>query len=331
MNKKQNILFITPAFFGYEESIKNALIENGYNVDYFDERVSNNSFFKAVFRVRKDLLSAVISRYYKNILKHIKHKRHDYFFLIKGEIVPEFFILEFKRINPNARLIYYTYDAFNNNNKHSQFILKHFNKCFSFDFEDVASNPLLTLKHLFYSKEFTLQQMEKRRYSMSFVGTLHSNRYVEIRQLFSKLTNTYAFFYSQAKWFFLYQKIASKVYRAINWNEVSFKKLTKVDVAKIFALSKGVVDIQRYGQTGLTMRTFEVLASGSILITTNEYIKKADFYDPEYIIVVDDIDSFELINVIRSKLNNFESLKSLTDTEFKKYHVNEWVKEFFQN
>jgi hypothetical protein len=330
MNIGKRILFITPAFFGYEESIKNALIENGFVVDYFDERVSNNSFFKAVFRVKKDLLGAVITNYYKNILKLIEHIKYDYFFLIKGEVVPEFFILEFKQKNPSAKLIYYTYDSFNNNNKHSQFILKHFDKCFSFDFEDVANNPQLTLKHLFYSEEFVLPQNSIRKFTMSFVGTLHSNRYVEIKQLFSKLTNTYAFFYSQAKWFFLYQKAASKVYRAIKWDEVSFKKLSKTDVAKIFASSRGVVDIQRYGQTGLTMRTFEVLASGAILVTTNNYIKKADFYDPDYIIVVDEINSSELINEIQQKLDRFESLKILVDTDFKKYSVNEWVKDFFQ-
>ena len=45
---KEKVLFISPAFFGYELSIKNAILENGYEVDYFDERPSNNALMKAL-------------------------------------------------------------------------------------------------------------------------------------------------------------------------------------------------------------------------------------------------------------------------------------------
>ena len=61
---KKNILFICPAFFGYEISIKDAMLANGYNVDFYDERTSNKSIFKAIFRVKKSLLNNVIDKYY---------------------------------------------------------------------------------------------------------------------------------------------------------------------------------------------------------------------------------------------------------------------------
>jgi len=328
--QKKRVLFICPAFFGYEISIKNALIENGYEVDFFDERTSNNSFAKAIFRVKKSLLNRVINSYYDNILEKIKLTKYDYFLLIKGEVVPERFISEFKRNNPGAKLIYYTYDSFNNNNSNSVYILKHFDTCYSFDFEDVKNNPSLKLKHLFYTNEYISRpDIADRKYFISFVGSLHSARYTIIRNLFSKLEHTFTFFYMPAKWFFLLEKLLKKDYRRIKWAEVSFNKLSGRQVADIFKSSKSVVDIQRFGQTGLTMRTFEVLAAGAILITTNPYVKHADFYNADRIIILDDVSLPISADEVKTKIkaagmNNFD------EAQLKKYFINNWVKEFFE-
>lgn len=324
------LLFICPAFFGYEVSIKDALMANGFDVDFFDERTSNKSYYKAIFRVRKNLLNKIIDKYYNEILTQVKQKRYKYFFLIKGEVVPEWFIEAFKKNNPQAKLIYYTYDSFNNNNKHSAYILKHFDKCFSFDFEDVKRTPLLILKHLFYTDDFLLQANlpTDRKYSISFVGTLHSNRYTIIKKIATQLGNSFVFYFMPAKWFFLLNKVFKKEYRNITMAEVSFKKISKKQVADIFRSSKSVLDIQRFGQTGLTMRTFEVLASGSLLITTNPYVRYVDFYNEDRVIVLDDINDMQNIKRIEEKINN--NYQQPINLNFEKYFVNNWVKEFFE-
>ena len=328
---KKTVLFISPAFFGYEDSICEALIDNGYEVDYFDERTSNNSLMKAIFRVRKSLMKSIIEKYYQSIADKIRGKHYDYFLLIKGEVVPESFINEFRTNNVGAKLIYYTYDSINNNNKNSVYILKHFDSCYSFDFEDVKANPVLKLKHLFYTKEYKQKAAtNQRNYTISFVGTLHSNRYTAIKAMFGMFANTYVFFYSPAKWFFWLEKTFKSHYKAISWKDVSFSKLSKTQVAQIFMSSNSVLDIQRFGQTGLTMRTFEVLASGAILVTTNQYIKQADFYDPDYIVVVDDINSVDNAAEIETKTNVLKSSILDKNPTFEKYFVNNWVKEFFE-
>jgi hypothetical protein len=330
--KRQLVLFISPAFFGYEVSIKDAIRENGYEVDFFDERTSNNSVLKAVFRVKKDLLNAAINNYYRKIFKKIKNKHYSYFLLIKGEVVPEWFIADFKKENPDARLIYYTYDAFNNNNRHSIYILKHFHVCYSFDFEDVKNNPSLKLKHLFYTKEFINRPEtdQKRPYDISFVGTLHSNRYGTIKNLFGRFNTTFLFYYLPAKWLFAFDKLTKKSHKKIKWSEISFDKLSKQQVADIFMQSKSVLDIQRFGQTGLTMRTFEVLAAGAVLITTNAYVKQADFYNGDQIVVLEDIISMGNVEQIKNKLHFTTSGNNFINKEFDKYFVNNWVKEFFE-
>lgn len=329
MDNKKSVLFIGPAFFGYEMSIKKAIEANGYHVDFFDERTSNHSVLKAVFRIKKSLLNTVIARYYKNVLDQIKNKKYDYFLLIKGEVVPAWFIIEFQKINPAAKLIYYTYDSINNNNKNSVYILKHFDACYSFDFEDVKKYPELKLKHLFYTDEFVSKGKQAgKKYSISFVGTLHSNRYKIIKTLFGNFENTYTFYFSPAKWFFYLDKKLKKDHKEIKWTDVSFDKLSKQQVADIFKASASVLDIQRFGQTGLTMRTFEVLAAGSILITTNAHVKDADFYDPDRIVLLSDMQSEQEILVIKQKIEANKPV-STANNIFDKYYVNNWVKEFF--
>lgn len=328
----KRVLFICPAFFGYEVSITDALINNGYIVDFFDERTSNSSIYKAIFRVRKDLLSAAIKKYYTQILNKIQHTTYHYFFLIKGEVVPEWFIIEFKKLNPNAKLIYYTYDSFNNNNAHSIYILKHFDACYSFDFEDVIKKPALKLKHLFYTDEFETKNDDKLpKYLISFVGTLHSARYTVVKKLFSNFTNAFMFFYMPAKWFFLMEKIFKKSYRTIKWDDVCFDKLSKKQVADIFKISKSVMDIQRNGQTGLTMRTFEVLASGAILITTNPYIKQTDFYSEDRVVVINEKFSEESVIEIKKKIDASKAKDPSFQLKFERYNVNNWVRDFFIN
>jgi hypothetical protein len=326
---RKSVLFMGPRFFGYEGSIIKAIEYNGFDVDFFDERFSNRSFLKAVFRVKKELLHVVIRRYYNKITKKIGAKKYDYFFLIKGEVVPESFLRRFKKDNPSAKLIFYTYDSFNNNNPNSVYILKHFDKCFSFDFEDVKNNPRLQLKHLFYTDEYLTSSITgKRRYDISFVGTLHPERYMVIKKLFAKFHKTYAFFYIPAKWFFLMQKLQKKSFRRVKKEEVSFKKLSKLEVAAVFRNSESVFDLQRFGQTGLTMRTFEVLATKAILVTTNHYIKQTDFYDPEKIIVLESENS-EALGEVGSKVHAYAKIEH-NGVNIDKYHVNTWVKEFFE-
>jgi cbb3-type cytochrome oxidase subunit 3 len=326
---KEKVLFISPAFFGYELSIKNAILENGYEVDYFDERPSNNALMKALVRGQKKLLNVILNKHFKKIQDYIKDKKYDYFLLIKGEVVPENFILDFKKNNPTAKLIYYTYDASNNNSKNGLYIQKFFDTCYSIDFNDVKENPNLKLKHLFYSKDFVQQESEKtknRKYDISFVGTLHSNRYEVMQKTFSKFKKSYLFLFSQAKWWFIYNKLINKEYKNIKMSTISFTKLNLSEVANIFKSSNSVLDIQRYGQAGLTMRTFEVLASGAILVTTNENIKKAEFYDEDKIVLISDEEiTEEKVKIIESKIeiNNYDSSK------LEKYFVNNWVKEFF--
>ncbi len=333
INNKKLVLFISLSFFGYEKSIKEAIEQKGYIVDFFDERASNNTIFKAVSRVKKEVVGLVINRYYNNILQKIKHKKYDYFLLIKGEAIPEKFVLQFKKLNPQAHLIFYNFDAIRNN-KNSLKVIKHFDDCYTFDFEDAKKYPFFKLKHLFYSREYhrsSKEAIQNRKFDISFVGTLHSNRYSIIKSLYESFTNRFIFFYLPAKWLYPTNKLIKKEYKLISKEEVSFNKISKDEVANIFRASKCVIDIQRFHQTGLTMRTFEVLASGSILVTTNHWIKETEFYDPNYIVVLENIQNVEdKVTEIKEKIKKCSINTGFDELKFEKYYINNWIDEFFK-
>lgn len=332
MMQKKRVLFISPSFFGYEKSIVKSIEKLGFEVDFFDERASNSSIFKAISRINKKLLKKQIDNYFKKIFSTIKFKKYSYFLLIKGEVTPESFIKDFIYFNPQSKLIFYSFDSIKNS-PNCLVLLKYFHKCYSFDFEDVKQYSYFKLKHLFYAYEFDNNynvDWDKRRYDVSFIGTLHSNRYKIISNISNFFEKKFIFFYVPAKWLFIFNKLFDKGFKNVKYTEVSFKKINKEEVASIFSQSKFVIDVQRYNQTGLTMRTFEVLASGAVLITMNKYIKNLHEYNSNMIVVIEDEDNPEKIHdEINLKINNISNNK-VSKIFLEKYHIDNWIKEFFE-
>jgi hypothetical protein len=277
----KRMLFTSPAFFGYEYDIKRAVESYGIVVDYFDERPSNSSLAKALFRVSGRLAQAIVSRHFRKILFATQHHTYDYVLVVKGEVVPLSFLQEIRRRNPAAHFVYYSYDAIPAGSNCTR-LFGEFDRLFSFDPVNVSQYSQLRLKPLFYAPEFQLPEPKpERTYELSFVGTMHSDRRKFVTNLLSAFASTYSFFYVPARWYFFVRKYITRDFVGVAWSEVSFDKLGKSEVASIFQSSKAVLDLQRTEQSGLTMRTFEVLASGAILITGNKSIRDSDIYDAD--------------------------------------------------
>lgn len=323
--RPSNILFISPSFFGYESDITQALENTGAHVMFFDERPSNSSLVKAALRIGGRLGSQIVAPYYKRILGAVTGIRLDTFILVKGESIPRSFIQKLRELNPSARFVYYAYDAIPTDSNATRFF-DLFDSLYSFDPQDVERYPALKYKPLFYSHEYRPSSDSERHFDVAFVGTLHSDRYRFVTTLFKPFTNSYRFFYVPAKWFFFVSRNITREFAGVAWGDVSFDKLSREEVARVFRESRAVLDLQRTGQSGLTMRTFEVLASGAILVTGNVEIQNADFYDPTRIIVVTDRDGGDsgpnLAEVISSASFPLTPLVG-----FEKYSIDSWVEQ----
>ena len=289
--KNKAILIVSVKFFNYENLIKKEIEVLGGEVDLYDERPSNTFYSKAVIRLKKSLYNQKIRKHFNRIISEIKHKKYDFFLLIKGEAVPLFFLDFLRKNNPGITLIYYTYDSFRNN-PNGLCLLKHFDKKFTFDTND-AVNFKLGFRPLFFAGEYTEISKETNSfdYDLSFVGTAHSDRYSLSQTLtnwaLSKGLRCFNFYYSPSKFLFFYRKLTDKNFLNFDKRKISFISLKHREIIDLYRKSKVILDINHPGQNGLTMRTFETLGAGRKLITTNATIVNYPFYNPNNILIID--------------------------------------------
>lgn len=295
------ILIVTPRFFGYEEDIAAEFRRQGFDVDLVDERPSNSAFMKALFRVRATALRRSVDRYFRSVVSNGKTGGYDLVLVIKGEVVPVWFLEKVKRDSPRAVIAFYTFDSLANSSNFSG-LLPYFDHVYSFQPGAERLDPRFRLKHLFYTPDFHPRgDTLTRRFESAFIGTLHSDRYRLAKRLLSAFSNTFEHFYVQAPWYFALKRVFDRRFRAVARDEVRFNKLSRSEVAEVFRNSLSVIDIQHESQDGLTMRTFEVIASGAYLVTTNEFVRQTPVMQTGRVIVVDDsVSAGELAETLRA-------------------------------
>jgi|GEM_PF-614231 len=285
---RRRALVITPSFFGYERDIVAEFERQGWSTTLIDERPSNSAVMRALLRVRKGLACRRVNKYYRSWQDRLANERFDLILVVKAEVVPRWFLEWLRLANPEGRFVFYTYDAMVNAGNCEE-VLHCFDDRFSFDRVDVDARPDFDYVPLFYTNEFVADGRDRRprsRYGLSFVGTLHTERYDFAQRCFAGRPDTFAFFYVPARWYFALVKYVTRQHRAVPWSDVSFAPLTKSQIANVLAESHAVLDMQRAGQHGLTMRTFEVLASGALLVTTNEAVRAEPFFESARVVVV---------------------------------------------
>lgn len=289
--QNKRILFLCPLFFNYHKKIMRAMESMGAEVDYFDERPSNTVFSKALLRINRNFVTGQVNKYYEEITSKITNKEYDYIFICQAEATPQFFLKKVKELNPQARMVLMLWDSVANKVNTLE-KLEYFDEVFSFDKQDCEEIGL-TFRPLFFDIEYEQIAKDKTEliYDLFFVGTVHSDRYrilTEVREQFEKNHHKVFYYlflpsklmYYQRKWFTSDVK-GSKI------SEFSFVGLPSDQLTSKLKQSRAVVDIQHPKQTGLTMRTIEMLGANKKMITTNEEIKKYDFYHPNNICVVD--------------------------------------------
>ena len=286
--KGKKILLISVRFFGYEKAIVERLQELGATVDFFDDRPSNSVLQKGIIRVFRSFLAFQIQKYYRSVLKKTEHKKYDYFLLIKGEAIPLSFLKKIKKENPGMKMIAYTYDALHEHPRFADFI-PYFDKSITFDRTD-ALNKNLGFRPLFFLDQYRKSHSHSQpEVDVTFIGSAHTDRYLigeKVRKACEKdgLTSFF-YYYAPGKTALVLKRIFDRSFKDFDLRKASFNKLSHSEISRYYEQTKAVLDINKPFQNGLTMRTFEVLASGKKLITFNEDIKNYPFYHPQNILI----------------------------------------------
>lgn len=312
----KKIALIAPSFFGYEKIIKNNLEKIGFEVDYISENIFDVNI---IYKIKKMIYrknQKIIDNYF---LKKLT-KRYDVFFIIRGYYLSKNVMDFLKNNNPNARFVMYQWDSVKNNNN-AELISEYCEINSTFDVDD-AINYGWKYRPLFYFEKSA--RNEKRKYEISFIGTLHSQRlkiYKYINERF-KEKNNYLYLYSKRINFFK-QKYLRKNIDFLNCDnkEINFKSLKLKQVNEIMASSNIIIDYTHPNQTGLTMRTCESIGHKCKLITNNCKIKNMNFYNPNNVYIYD----INNIDIPEDFLNS--EYEELSNEIYEYYNIHKWLEE----
>jgi len=276
------VALIAPTFHGYESKIKKEFEVNGFEVRlrFTEGRLESPALKKG----SRSAWTRRMSRHSERILAELEDVRLTMVLVIRGEPMPPSFFAALRAGHPEARFVLYEWDA----EKRIKYLplTAYFDVVMSFERADCAAHGFTYLP-LFHIAEYTAAPLPERNLDIAFIGGYHPDR----DRIFQSLVN-------QARTlglsYVIYEQIPLGLFAYLTFsrrqqilNRVRFRALSLRRCAELVRRARVVVDIEHAGQGGLTMRTFEALAAGTKLITTNRSILDEPFYSPSTIAVID--------------------------------------------
>jgi hypothetical protein len=292
----------------------------GADVTFFSEMEQS-----VAYRVLKKISKKLKKRFEKNhinkLLLESKKKTFDAVMVIRGGYFTPNIIAELKDNTKSATFYMYQWDSYRQNDYRD--ILPFFDVVSTFDYDD-AEELNLSYQPLFYTD--TYQKIstseEKKIYDLVFYGAYHSDRLLIVKYFHQLFRDNDLIFKSH-----LFIKKIPLLFKLLK-GEIKFKDLkffktymvSPEEISGIYKKSEAVLDIELSIQSGLSMRTFEVLGSGVKLVTTNSNILNEDFYNSTQIKVIN-----------RSDINiDLAFFSSETDKiDLAKYHLDVWIERIF--
>ncbi len=286
----KKILLISPFFFNYENVIREKMEQLGAEVRLYNERSVSSAFDRALIKVIPGMFNGRTRKYCDSIIKDNSGMKFDYILIVRCDMFTVEMLESLRTAFPDAKMCLHLWDSVKNIPQIDKKI-----RCFdiatSFDKGDCNAGYGLSFRPLFYSDEFAERSTSDTTYDISFCGTVHSDRYRVIRAVEEQCKenglNFYKFCYLQSEFMYSFYKMTKKEFRGTKKSDFAFEKKPSNEIADIENRSAAILDIQHPKQTGLTMRTVEMLGMKKKLITTNCAVKEYDFYNPDNICIID--------------------------------------------
>ena len=318
----RRVLFLTWPFYEYPDRIKLQLEKLGANVDMYYSAPTTNFLYVRLLEKFEFLKRS----YFKKIIENIKFNEYDYIFVINPAVFPEYFLAEMASLCKNIKKIVYSWDSLEVYPKAIS-LYKYFDDVYSFDLEDAKKFSNIKFLPLFYCDDIGSYDVEKIEYDFSFIGFGHTERYKfinKIKEFADKNGFSYCFkLYLPSKLHYLRGKYIKKIFSDAKVNDFIYTPISQEEMKKITAMSRVVVDLELSNQSGLTMRTIETLGIRKKLITTNNQIRKYDFYHPDNILVVDRNNPDIPISFVQ------KDYVELPIRLYQKYSLSYWIKVIF--
>ena len=313
------------ALSGYSNGIVKMMQKIGLQVDYFNDKPNDGVICKTLGRYKVPMYQKVLEKYYKGVIETVKDKEYDYILIIRGEYTPISSLKLLKETFPNAKLILYMWDSILNN-KRIEVKWPYFDRVITFDKKDYLEyKEVLDFLPLYYYEDCLPSNAASRmEYDIGFIGTGHGDRIRIINEVKKQCEvqglRIYTFMYLPHKLVYLYNKVTNPAFKHAKMNDFSYEKMPFEKVYEIYDKSKCVLDIESITQTGLTMRTLEIIGLRKKLITTNPDIVNYNFYNENNIQMMDR----ENPKVDAGFINR--EYVELDESIYKQYSLESWIK-----
>lgn len=322
------ILLLCPPFFGYEKEIVSKLESFGAKVQYIEDHPTE--FYITLVEVMQRLGANrgwFVKQYENSVLRKIGLKKFDKVLLINGPYLTSRFtsIIRKKHLkSKDSKMVLYYWDSLKNTND-DRIRWNDFDDVIVFEDKDYQENKgRVRFLPLFYCDKFWITEHRLSEYDVMIIGSFNLNRYNYVKDL--ELNNPdvkVGSYLYHSKWGIAFHKIFRSKYNQVKYEDLRYKRLSFQEVVDLYAKSNAVFDNPMLGQQGLTIRTIESLAMHKKLITTNENVKKYDFYNSNDIFVLSSGSK-----VLPNK-EWYNTPYTVSDETIKHYSIGSWLLKLF--
>ncbi len=275
---------------GYSKQIADEIKSLGARVIVLNDKPNDGFWAKVLGRIKfKPYINHTLERYYADEIVNLSETKIDYILVIRGEYTPSGALKKLKDKYPRAKMILYMWDSLYNN-KGIENKWNFYDEVWTFDRKDYLENSdRIRFLPLFYCERVMphVDPENKNKYDLAFIGTGHGDRISIIKKIEEQCRNNnldfYYYIYVPHIFVFLYNKIFNKHYRNVKLSDVHFNLMPLDEVYLMYSKSRCILDVESSTQTGLTMRTIEIVGLKKKLMTTNQDIINYDFYNEQNI------------------------------------------------
>jgi hypothetical protein len=263
-----SIAIVGPAFFGYLRRIAALMTERGIPARFYDEFPSNKILAKIALRYSPlPIRQRAARQYHDTITNQIIGSGATHVLFGTIEMFPRECI---RRLRDHGIIMCrYAWDSVANK-PFAKTLDPFLRAVASFDPSDCEREGYKYIP--LYSAATVPEITGEPDIDFLYCATFHSNRPQVVATLLKASSNKHwrvrlmLFFHSKELWYsrFLFKPWMWKMGRLI-----TTQPYTLDEIAEATARSRVVIDIHHHGQSGLTMRTFEALSLGAIVLTTN--------------------------------------------------------------
>lgn len=323
MEKTKQLLFITPNHLGFYEVLIEALEQfsdytvtlmllkdehhRDYKYKHFGEKVLN--FFMKTF-MNKNLKKREIHKKQKQIIN--SHKQYDMLFVIRPDMLDK--EITKLAIKKSKKSVTYYWDSFEKI-KGQKETIKYYNQAYTFDSNDAEKYNLKEFNNFYYRTE----KKSNPEFAVHYIGTL-DDRYNDLKYILNYLKSKDL-------------KVGANLF-TIN-EKLKFEKENEeikfldeiIPFNKVYKLTENteiILDLKHKNQIGLSFRVFDAIGMKKKLITTNENIKKFDFYNANNIFIWNNDTTYIPDSFFQTPY------EELSISIYEKYSLKNWIKTIFE-